>query len=97
VVKIVLDKRKEGHYINYKLGGSMSRTYMHRPLKFDYDWRTDEPWRYEYRKRFNEKGPQQAREDRRRIRHAPIDEEEVALTNALAQYKSDIFARDKNW
>jgi len=75
----------------------MSRTYMHRPLKFDYDWRTDEPWRYEYRKRFNSKGKDYARQTRRMIRHAPIDEDDVALTNAIANYKAEIWARDKNW
>lgn len=72
----------------------MSRTYMHRPLKLDYDYRADDVWRYEYRKRYNTKNNKEARRDRRRIRHAKTWKE---LVNALMEYKRNIFAWDRYW
>jgi hypothetical protein len=54
------------------------------------------PWKQEYTKRYpSPKDKIRVRHDRRMIRHAPIDEEEVYLVNAIAKYKGNYLARDK--
>lgn len=72
----------------------MSRTYVHRPLRLDYNYQTDYVWRFEYVKRYNTKNNKEARRDRRRIRHAKTWKEFI---NALRQYKRNIFAWDRYW
>jgi malate/lactate dehydrogenase len=75
----------------------MSRTFKHKPMKFIFDWTGDEPWKEEYGKYSNVKCQLLARGDRRRIRHSLIDDENKNLTNAIAEYKKDISARDRYW
>lgn len=75
----------------------MSRTFKHKPLKLIFDYMSDEPWKWEYYKYSNSKCKNRARQDNRKIRHSLIDEENNYLTNAIAEYKRDIFASDKYW
>lgn len=77
----------------------MSRTFKHKPI-FRLMKNEDgiiEPWKEEYRKYSNTKCQLLARDDRRRIRHSLIDDENKNLTNAIAEYKKDISARDRYW
>lgn len=70
----------------------MSRTHAHAKLGWNWSMtrRIASHWS-------NKKNGFLARDDRRRIRHAPIDEEDAALADAIREYKRDIFARDKYW
>lgn len=73
----------------------MSRTTVHEPWRLHVD--IDGWWTRETYKHWNRKGTDYARRDRRLIRHAPIDEDETALVNALAEAKSDPWAWNKYW
>lgn len=78
----------------------MSRTYTHKPLKILYNLRKDidAVWKDEYEKHCNTKCAILARDTRRRIRHALIDEEDTYLVNAIAEYKTmSYIARNKYW
>ena len=77
----------------------MSRTYNHRPMRLELneDGIVD-PWKQEYSKRYpSDKDRILCRADKRRIRHAPIDETETALTNAIAHFKGHTEARNRYW
>jgi hypothetical protein len=54
-----------------------------------------DPWKHEYSKRFpTTKDKARVKNDKRRIRHAEIDETNNKLYNAIAEYKGDNEARD---
>lgn len=73
----------------------MSRTTAHNPLKMFFD--DDGLLVGNYKRNCNIKDSYRAKCDRRKLRHAPIDEDGVELVNAMAEYKRDIFARDRYW
>lgn len=77
----------------------MSRTLVHRPMRLELNEDgVADPWKREYSKRYaSPKVKVLVRADRRRIRHAPIDEEGICLINAIAKYKGDSAARDWSW
>lgn len=56
----------------------MSRTYAHVPFKFH---------KYPLTKHYNTKNTKLARQMRRKVRHALIDEEMILLVNAIAESK----------
>lgn len=77
----------------------MSRTFNHRPMRLELneDGIAD-PWKQEYSKRYStSKDKARVKNDKRKIRYAKIDEEDVNLVNAIAEYKGDNAARDWHW
>ena len=54
-------------------------------------------WTWGCERHCNWKGTYRARNDRRMVRHALIDEEDVVLTNVIAEAKSDILAWNRYW
>jgi hypothetical protein len=82
----------------------MSRTYVHRPIsKWNCYYNVGFPdvseyyWHSMVLRHVNMKGQDVARATRRAVRHARIDEEDTALTNALAKYRAAIWARNRYW
>jgi hypothetical protein len=77
----------------------MSRTYSHVPCKFLRDEEYNLFVSHEvFRKHINLKNKIVARKTRRKVRHALIDEENVDLINAIAEYKlMSCVAKDRNW
>jgi hypothetical protein len=57
-----------------------------------------DPWKIEYSKRCpSDKDKIKCRADKRKIRHAEIDETENKLYNAIAHFKGHTEARNKYW
>jgi len=77
----------------------MSRTFDHRPMRLELnaDGIAD-PWKQDYSKRYpSPKDRIKCEADKRRIRYAPIDEENTNLTNAIAHFKGHTEARNRYW
>ena len=77
----------------------MSRTYVHRPMRLELNEEgVADPWKQEYSKRCpSTKDKIKVKYDKRKIRHALIDEEEVSLINAIVHFKGHTEARDRYW
>lgn len=75
----------------------MSRTFNHRPMRLELnDDGFADPWKQEYSKRYpSDKDRIKCRADKRRIRHAEIDETENKLYNAIAHFKGNTKARNR--
>jgi len=77
----------------------MSRTYVHRPMRLELDeYGIADPWKEEYSKRYpSPKDKIKVKYDKRKIRHAEIDETENKLYNAIAHFKGHTESRNRYW